>query len=65
MPEPGERLRCPKCDKLLAVAHLPPEAWLECVCKSCKLAVIFTPDAAPVILPRYSDQAETAQWPAQ
>ena len=72
----GQRLRCPKCGKLLSVAHLPPGSWLEMVCKSCKLAVIFEPGRDPVLLPRHGQPEETQTksnfsaseaepWPAQ
>lgn len=37
----GQRLRCPKCGKLLSVAYLTPGAWVECICKPCKHLVIF------------------------
>ena len=51
--QPGERLRCPVCSKLLAVAFLPPESWLESACPKCKRLVIFEPGRDPVLLPRH------------
>ena len=51
--QPGTRLRCPKCQKLLAVAYLPGNAWLESACPKCRHLVLFTPDAPPVVMARH------------
>lgn len=45
----GQRLRCPKCGKLLSVAHLPPGGWVECVCKPCKHGVIFASEDGRIV----------------
>lgn len=55
----GQRLRCPKCQKLLAVAYVPPSGWVEMACRPCKALVIFEPGRDAVLLPRHG-QPESA-----
>ena len=58
---PGERLRCPRCGKLLVIAFLPPGGWVESACGKCRHLVIFEPSRDPVVMARHGQPEAAAE----